>query len=422
MSGSTIVYWVEERLRQGSVEQSQRIIYNYFLDVVKRATPGRVLKDFQALFLHLDLPHGHRVQQALQDLVASYNEQEFRYTLQRCCYILVNNWTVSGHTDFIVPLIDVFSPSLLRKTSSSLKLNTLRTWVYNFVKSDAFEALRLFCSHHVPELFAELHIAPWSKRFSVYFLAAQYSSAQSSQEQRQAAATLIGTIKREFRQNLALFTARQGERAVDPTGLGSQALDLVQQMLERRGDRNYQAVAERFLDHVSELSFWDFKVELMNYLDFADDDPTLSEVAQTLMWSAIADLQSGHHDRPVTAILVIKTCKRLISCLTTEEKPKPSELFTTLLHQSDPLNLVVLLLKLALLCTVTHTYLESCLAELLRYYSDFDEGQCGAFIQLMNLITLAANIYSDETRYNLVALDPFNSSVREKRIFSQARC
>ncbi|NJK35492.1 MAG: hypothetical protein HC919_11380 [Oscillatoriales cyanobacterium SM2_2_1] len=160
----------------------------------------------------------------------------------------------------------------------------------------------------------------------------------------------------------------------------------------------------------------------MNYLDFADVDGTISEVTQVMMWEAIADLQTGHHDRPITAILVIKTCKRLISCLTTEDKPKPSELFLTLLHQSEPLNLVVLLLKLALLCTATHTYLESCLAELLKYYSDFDEVQCHEFIQLMNLITLASSIYTDETRYNLVSIDPFNPLVREKRIFSQARC
>ncbi|NJK35491.1 MAG: hypothetical protein HC919_11375 [Oscillatoriales cyanobacterium SM2_2_1] len=240
------MYWVEERLRQGSVDTSQRIIYDFFLDTVKRSAPSRVLKDFQSLFLFLDLPHGQRVQQSVEDLVASYNEQEFRYTLQRCCYILINNWTVSGHTDSIVPLINLFSPSLLRKTTSSLKVNTLRCWVHNFVKSDAFQSLRLFCSHHVPELFADLHIAPWSRRFSIYFLAAQYSSAQSSLEQRQAAAALVRQIKHEFRQNLALFTARHGERAIDPTGLGRQTLELVQQMLEWRGDHSYQAIAEQF--------------------------------------------------------------------------------------------------------------------------------------------------------------------------------
>ncbi|MEL6554824.1 MAG: hypothetical protein AAFQ63_15365, partial [Cyanobacteria bacterium J06621_11] len=99
-------------------------------------------------------------------------------------------------------------------------------------------------------------------------------------------------------------------------------------------------------------------------------------------------------------------CNRLIDLLTTEDEHHPSKLFVRLLAQGNPLNVVVLLLKLVLISPNSQLYLEARLANLIEYYRQFMEAECRGIVQFLEICGVTFAIYSDNVEYNLVKVGP----------------
>ncbi|HEY9297659.1 MAG TPA: hypothetical protein VIQ31_15095, partial [Phormidium sp.] len=91
---------------QGSrLQQSQDIIYRFLLNIVRQWPPEMVLQEFKNLFIYQTEVAKPEVLQALYKIVFENDETEFRNTLKRSCYILINNWDATRRRKSIQDLI-----------------------------------------------------------------------------------------------------------------------------------------------------------------------------------------------------------------------------------------------------------------------------------------------------------------------------
>jgi hypothetical protein len=435
------MFWTADRIYSQGIEQTQQRIYEFFLDIVRCKKPDDVIDDFKDLFIDFSTQNNPEITEALNQILTSYNEKEFFYTLKRCCYILINNWTVSGNRIYIQTLINTFESPSIHKQATSIKLRTLRNWLQFFIKSDDFKSLKLFTIN----LSSPPHIEKnWSNRFASYLLTDQYTNPTSSLEQRQAANLLAEEMKQKFKFELAMYTARFNKHTLDansqnnPTSLSNNVLNLVTLMLTKNSVLNCQAQSSKFLYSITDVSYYKFKLSLLEYLDFAIADPEISETVTSKLYEALFNFKSEQHEHIVNSQLILKTTKYVIDQLTSIDHEYLTELFNILLHHTNPLNFVVILLKLILIHDSVRSYLELKIAFVIKYYSKFSESKCKSVIAFIDMLNISLAIYAGETRYNLVRMSDHQTSttqdqgthqdlqlskfdVRKYRIFSQAR-
>ncbi len=416
------MFWTADRIYSQGIEQAQQRIYEFFLETVRHQTPDEVLAIFKCLFINFNDQSNPEITAALDQILTAYNEKEFFYTLKRCCYILINNWTVSNNRGYIQNLIDVFQDSSIYKQPTSIKLRTLRIWLQLFIKSEDFKSLKLFTISLNPASSLEHN---WSNRFASYLLTDQYTNPASSLEQRQAANLLAQEMKEKFQFNLAMYTARLSNhrssqsKPNNPTSLSSNVLNLVTLMLTKNSVLNCQSQANNFLASIKELTYYDFKVRLLQYLDFSIADPEISETVQTKLHDDLFKLKAEHHNHLVNPYLILKTSKYLISQMTSSDHEHLTELFNILLHHTNPLNFVVLLLKLLLINDAVRSHLELKIALIIKYYSRYSESKCKSIIAFIDMLNIALAVYAGETRYNIVRMHPHETSISQGKDMHQ---
>lgn len=435
------MFWTADRIYSQGIEQAQQRIYEFFLETVRNQNPDEVLIIFKELFIRFSELANSEMVEALNQILTAYNEKEFFYTLKRCCYILINNWTVSNNRIYIQSLIDVFNDASIHKKPTSIKLRTLRIWLQLFIKSEDFKSLKLFTISANPVSNQDHN---WSSRFASYLLTDQYTNPASSLEQRQAANILAQEMKGKFQFDLAMYTARLNNHRRsqnglnNPTSLSNNVLNLVTLMLTKNSVLNCQAQADRFLTSIKGLTYYEFKISLLRYLDFSIADPEVSETVQAKLHDGLFKLRSEHHEHSINPYLILKTSKYVISQFTSNNHEQLTELFNILLHHTNPLNFVVLLLKLLLIHESTRSHLELKIALIIKYYSKYSESKCKSVIAFIDMLNIALAIYAGETRYNLVRMNPLESTIvkesdprqdsqiskfdeKKYRIFSQIR-
>ena len=150
---------------QRDIPKAQETIYNYLLEIVKLWSPEEVLAEFKHLFIHHVNTISSHILPSLYEIVFSNQEVEFRNTLKRSCYILINNWDITRSHKSIQELIQLFSDPTLDKPTMSPTLRRLRGWLKNFVESSDFEQLKLFASKYDEQ--GHRH---WSERYTSYLL------------------------------------------------------------------------------------------------------------------------------------------------------------------------------------------------------------------------------------------------------------
>lgn len=410
------------------VNNSQKTIYTLLLDIVRRKHPSFVLALFKDLFINLVENVNSAPSQAIHKLVEANNGEEFRNTLKRCCYILVNNWEVSRDYQAIRELIDLFNDPVIKQRTPFAKMTRLRKWLSIFFNSKAYEELKIYALKH-----ENGENIPWSYRYSSYLLVNQYTDVTNPIEQRKAARTRSNELKQQFKFDLAMYTAHASSSTLkkkqlnNPTSLGDDVINLIKLILAKRGQFNYVNIANIFWEQTQHLSYHDFKESLKSYLIFSLDNKDLAILLRAKLDEKLNSLYACYDDEPVTKLLLLKTCERLIEYFTTENKQSPGEVFLLFIFQQTPLALVILLLKVVLVCQPSRLHLETCIANLIRYYEDLPEEECKWVINFIDIFNIAFTIYTEDVEYNLIKMnqvDGTNQSIpswEDYRVFSQVK-
>ncbi|MBF2028993.1 MAG: hypothetical protein IGS48_19905 [Oscillatoriales cyanobacterium C42_A2020_001] len=415
--------------RQGrNIQQAQECIYEFLLEIVRKWPPEEVLLEFKRLFVyHVDSISSNAMH-AIYEIVFSNNQEEFRNTLKRSCYILVNNWDASRNYKPIRELVHLFSDPAFNRYTASPTLKRLRIWLNDFVHSKDFEELKLFTSRYEDQ-----QRGPWISRYTSYLLVPQYVNLQNPLEQREAARALSKQLKDRFKFDLAMYIARSQTRAADnrppknPTALGDEALRLIKMIVARRGQFSYVNLANIFLHQVERVTYKEFKQSLQTYLAFSVENQAFTETLRAKLGEKLEHLYEEYNKEVVTNALILRTCNRIIDTLTTENQTDPSPLFIQLLSQGNPITLVIVLLKVILICQHARTHLETRIAELIKHYQDYPENECDWVINFLEIFNVTFAIYAENVRYNLVKMEP-NQPEQPRafdpdtyRIFSQLR-
>ncbi len=408
--------------------QAQQIIYDFLLEIVKFWPPEDVLDEFRHLFIQHNDSVSSQTLPALHVILFANDETEFRYTIKRCCYILINNWELARHFDYIQRLVDLFEDPLLQRSTLSPTLKRLRVWLNNFVDSQDFQELRLFAARLAEDRTIN-RPGGWVSRYTSYLLAPQYIDESNPLEQRQAARALSQRLKSQYKFDLALYTAygqaSQSDRAAhNPTDLGDNALQLIKAIVAKRGEYSYRNLARLFLEQTQATTYASFKASLPRYLLYTVSSNPIAKQLYDQLTARLADLYSEFDDHPVDSSLRLRTSNRVIDYLMTENREEPSPLFSLVLSQGNALTLAILLLKLVLISRQSHPYLEVRIADLLRYYERFPRQQCQWVINFLEVFQVTFAIYAEDIEYNLVKVsaDPAlleGDNLETCRIFSQ---
>ncbi|MGB3137768.1 MAG: hypothetical protein WBB18_13270 [Nodosilinea sp.] len=391
--------------------QAQQIIYNFLLEVVKIWRPEDILEEFRHLFIQHTDSVSSQTLPALHVILLANNEQEFRNTIKRCCYILVNNWEVARQFDAIQALVDIFSDPVLQRRTLSPTLKRLRGWLIQFLQSDDFEELRLFAARYAEERTLN-RPDQWTIRYTPYLLVPQYINEANSIEQRQAARALSRRLKDKFKLDLAMYTAYSqsgqtyGRSVANPTVLGDGALRLVKAIVAKRGEFSYKNLARLFSNQIEGSSYGEFKRGLTRYLLYTVSGNPISAQIQEQLDIRLVDLYAECEPQPLDPSLVLRTCNRVVDYLMTEDQEHPSPLFSLVLSQGNALTLTIVLLKVVLISRPTLPYLEARVATLIRYYEQFPRSECQWVINFLEVFQITFAIYGDNIEYNLVKVDP----------------
>ncbi|MGB3616122.1 MAG: hypothetical protein WBA10_20180 [Elainellaceae cyanobacterium] len=411
-----------------TVANAQDIIFQYLLSIVKTWPAEDVLDEFKHLFIHHSTSGADsELLQALHAIAAANQEKQFKNTLKRSCYILINNWDISRDHQSIKQLVTLFSEPIIRQPSTRHIHNRLRKWLRNFVSSASFKELKLFVARY--DDYERLH---WSQRYTSYLLAAQYADKRNSTEQRQAAKALSCQLRDRFKVDLALYTAhsesasivQSGDRLKDPTILGENSVQLIKQILAYQGSFGHEHLANVFRKQTAGMTYKHFKQALCTYL-LESSTHEASALLRKHLQDKLTDIYPAYDNRSVDAALMLRTCNRIITSLTTEDHQNPSDIFLWVIAQETPLTIVLALLKLLLLSRNSRTHLETRIADLVQYYESYPEEECRWIINFFEMLNVTLAVHAEDVRYSLV--DPNGTAASSPpspevcRIFSQLK-
>ncbi|PMB00562.1 hypothetical protein CEN50_02740 [Fischerella thermalis CCMEE 5268] len=418
----------KSNVKKIDVHLVQEKLYSFFIEIVNKYAPEDVLIEFKSVFLDclvlkkLDLTLG------IYDVFID-NEQNFRNTLKRCCYILVNNWESNRkhkYTQALIELIDNYKSTAIDYKYK--KITIFQTWLYNFIQSQDFQELKLFAYKN--ENKADGH---WVNRYTSYLLAAQVLDKKNPKEQKEAAKKASKQLKDKFKFELAMYVARSQSNASsqtryrNPSVLGDDILRLIKAIVVRKGVFSYDNIANIFLKQTQNQTFKDFKESLVRYLIFSVQQPKFVETLQQQLSEKLLIWKPECNDVIINKYLLLRTCNRMIDFLTTENSVQPSSLFVLLLSQGHPLTLVIVLLKIILICKHSRSHLESRIAHLIRYYDRYSEAECQWFINFIEIFNITFAIYAENVEYNLIKVEETEKAHEVEfdpnayRVFSQLK-
>ena len=406
----------------------QETLYNFLLDLVRKQPPEKVLLEFKYLFIAPANPNKSETRHTLHKIIFTEDPETFHNLLKRSCYILVNNWNATRQPHAIQSLLELFADQSIYQKTASIQLRRLRRRLQNFLDSQDFQDLKLFAGGY-----DYLNEGPWAQRYASYLLVSQYANSHNPVEQRQAALAASKQLKEKFKFDLAMYTARvqqtvpQAKPNENPTDLGDEAAQLIQELVKKRGFFNYQDLANIFLQQTQPLSYIDFKPSLLRYLLFSLDNKHMMAQLRKHFASTLNSLYPQYHQVRLNDTLLHRTCNRLIEALTTDRTGQPTLLFGLFIVQEQVLTLAILLLKLILICRQARTHLELCIAKLIQHYEDAPRESCEGLIRFLEVHNLVMTIHADDMNFNLLNMQNGHVNGHKpeprtgRRIFSQRR-
>ena len=412
----------------GSIEKAQQHIYDFFLEIIKYYESEVILNQFEKLFIEYDEIYNVSAYYALGEIIFHNKENEFKYTLLRCCYIVNNNWAINGNISACQQLVDLFLADSISVPTRIHKLKKLRQWLQSFAQSEEYSTLRSLSGK--PRTRKTYH--NWSERFSSYLLISEYADPKKPLEQRQYAENLSRKIKKQFKFDLAMYTARidsklgANPQRQNPTNLGDGVLFLIKRVLNKQGNENYRKAARNLYDQSHSITFIEFKSRLLAYLGISQDALEISEVFRLTVVQKLKHFQEHRNDELMTLSLLYVTCNRILQYLLLSERRKPSDFLQLSLEYDNCLNPIILLLKIVLIQPHIRFYLEGYVAELIKFYSVYEETECQSFINFLDVLNVTLAIFDEDTDYSLIRMKNIENDLADinldnYRVFSQLK-
>jgi hypothetical protein len=434
-----------------NLADKQQVIYDFLLETVNDGCPARALEQFQNLFIVQAQTANLAATQALQAVLRANDQDTFRHTIKRSCYILVNNWETARCYSHIQSLVQGLDDPIVHKPSVTPMTRRQRSWVLAFIQSQDYQDLKLFSERF------ESASKNWYQRYNYYHLISQSENPENPSEQREAARILSDKLRRRFKLDLAIYVAQtqiidrkagplthlttqpiiRSTQPLDPatrnlssqahyshpssstkqlypphnpTHLGNRTLKVIKQLVMRKGRFSYQNLAKIFKDQVQGITYQHYKLALLNYLVFSVEEQAFVVYFKQQLLTQLDDLYPDLAVEVADELLHFRTCNYVIESLTITtqiEAPQtstkiPSPLFTAILSQGGAITLAIFLLKLVLISPGSRNHLGIQIGHLLRYYQGYALDQCKWFRYFLDVLNVTLAIHTEGIDYNLL--------------------
>ncbi|MGD2179747.1 pentapeptide repeat-containing protein [Lusitaniella coriacea] len=361
----------------------------------------------------------------LYTILFSKEEESFRNTLKRTCYILINNWSSSRKYECIQQLIETISEAPGQQSTFSRMLGLLRTWLANFVNSADYQELQVLTENYTPS-----GKKSWHHRYSSFLLVPQYLNLNNPREQRELTRNLANKLKQKFRFELVMYSIHETNdckrKYKNPTTLGNDAIAIIKKIVSKNIDFSYKNYARIFLKETENISYHRFKESLYRYLTFGIQNTLILNILQRDLLRKFEGMYESRDRDSLDFDLLLRTCRQTIEFFTTEDSKSPSQLFIALAAQDNPLTIAIILLKIILICKYVRAHLDICIAKLILYYENFSEQECQWFINFLEVFNIVFAIYTENIQYDLVKVEDCTQGnvpvdMKDYRIFPQLK-
>jgi hypothetical protein len=421
-------YIIKLQSEKVGVQTEQDRIYSFFLRIIQQWTPTEVLQEFQHLFIDCILTAKFAEKPGIY--VVFDEQEDFYYTIKRCCYILINNWETSRQYQYIQELVTIIENYQQRSPSHTTgEINICQTWLNNFINSPDYKQIKLFASRYKQKSQQD-----WVSRYTPYLLVAQSYNQDNSPEQREAARKLSQQMKDKYKFELAMYVAysqsstSKTSKYTNPSILGDDILRIIKIIVNKKGAFSYVNIANIFIQQTENQTLGEFKDSIQKYLLFSSmEPPAFVESVRKELAESLSTWKLESNDEIINPGLFLRTCNRLVDFLTTDHGKEPSKLCLSLLTQGHSLTLVVLLLKIILISKNSRAHLEVRIAQLINYYEKFPVDECKWLINFMEIFNITFAIYAENVQYSLVNMkdnkEIFHSwdNLDDYRVFSQLK-
>ena len=363
-------------------------LYSHLQQCRQNEKPDTVIERFRQLFIQAEDYEDPLVWEALIELAHHpQSDREFKYTLNRCSYTLINPWYTQPREHWAIPALVQLFEDVPEVPVAEYPTQRIQELTLSFKRTEQYAALRNFANLFDEEVvnsgavFDHQLVGKQLKRYP--FL---YDSSLLTKDSDNHQKTYVGELRRGAEVQIGIKLARycdKNQRGVDsrilnPTCLSQaelrQALNYYTGKVE--GNRSHRDLAQMFRTYSRTVrSFRDFKEEFLEFLlaPLADVDPRfVNNNFGRALRQYLRDTLQDFDGQRLNDFIVITTCQKLLNFLVVEGRQQPIfRRFWQLLHEVGHTLTVGLLLRIVLFCTSVKPWLENRLAVLFNHHEKY---------------------------------------------------
>lgn len=444
--------WTGHYNRPISLQEQQ--LYNHLLHLSQVESPGQLIERFRLLFVEGTEYPEPKIQAALEQIVSAKTAAiEFRFILNRCCYILINRWLMHPRLQLTIPsLVDIFE---LRPSAPAYSRSTqrLRELVQLFTQTDQYVTLRRLAEMMQQDLETGEQSQPLGNYIRRYPYLYEHCllAEDSGDEQRRTIRRIRAQAQRQFEVDLSQYvvhrivrsqpcsdsspsiiytpgsdshyeshgevrelaskidlspyvTARMNrgiptqsiasQPIKNPTLLSDEALctAVKQFVFKVDGQHTQRDLAQHFLTYSRQTQTYRvFKEDLYDYLTAAVSPEYGKRQFYNRLYTQLQETLPENDTQQPTEFLLVRTCSRLLNFLVVESPQQPNHfVFLDLISNIGTTFAVNLLLKIVLLCQKVKPHLERRFSILFNHYESYTrESGIGWLIEALETLNVA---------------------------------
>lgn len=380
-----------ESWSSASVAELQRQLYEHLQHCRQQETTDAVLGRFQQLFIQGEGYPDAEPWDALVELVhLSQSEREFKYTLNRCSYTLVNPWYTQPRDHWAIPALVALFDHIPQTPTDCSVTHRIRTFSQSFTETEQFAALRRLAAlfepeslgEHTAEAIANQPVATQLRHYP-FLYDSSLLTKDSDQHQKEHVGELRHRAEAAFGVKLARYWAQHQTRKgrsplANPTRLPQTELGTALHHYTGKveGNRSHRDVAQMFQTYSRTVrSFGEFKEELLEYLlaPLTAAEPryrnnVFSRALRQYLREALRDFDS----QIPTEFMIITVCQKLLNFLVVQGRQQPVfRRFWQLIQDVGPTLAMGLLLRIVLFCGSVKPWLENRMAVLFNHHEHY---------------------------------------------------
>ena len=396
-----------------SASASEQFLYDHIFEFAETLSPEDSIRNFRKLFVEgVNYPHPD-VRLALEKTLANpLIDREFKFILNRSCYILINRWLMNTQLRNYVPeLVEQFEIPASTTTQSRVT-RRLRELVRQFIATEQYLALK-----HLAQLIQAQNersqepvvLGHLINRYPCLYEYALLTD-DSDPEQRQRIRTLKAQAQQQYETDLTRYLAyRKRQQMVNrvegisaqtdlqlpqnPTLLSDRQFDQAIHFFTGRidGSNTHRDLAKQFVSYSQDTRCYrTFKEELYSYLIAGIDPRYGKRQFNQSLYRYLESLLPQNDAHRINDVLLVTTCRKLLSFLIVESVQQPQHFILTDLSANMGITPTIgLLLRIVLICKKVRSYLEKRFAILFSHYENYSRQSVGWLVEALENLNIA---------------------------------